>query len=398
MQVRALVVVAAVGVALLAPAAGATGSVRDVVLPGTGQGEPSIAVAGPRVYVVAPAGVGLLWTSANGGRSFQARPGWDPGPAPSSGDTDVAVDPGDGTVYAVNLTHFRNDVRVSHDHGQTWGAAVLAGADADRPWLTAAAPHELYLTYHDVGGASIVVLRSTDGGASFHPTVPPLPADPGAQTDAAADSTLVARPVVPAGGGLVVPFVTNGHVRYALTTDGGATWTNRSIAATMGTAYGFPAAVMSGNRLVVVWAEQSGSATHVWSVTTDPRTGATSAPVEVDAGLRRDGNLLPAVTASGRTVVVAWYSSSAGPDSPAGSWRVTRAVSGDGGRTFGRPATLSAVVRRGALCAGLDCAGGSRDLLDFLSAVLTSHGEVYYAYASDVTGVRTHVAVETLPR
>jgi hypothetical protein len=77
-------------------------------------------------------------------------------------------------------------------------------------------------------------------------------------------------------------------------------------------------------------------------------------------------------------------------------WRVARTVSYNGGKSFQRPGTISGIVRRGPLCAGLDCTGGSRDLLDFLSATLTPNGRVYYAYASDLGGVRTHVAIEDL--
>src|SRR5712692_7031523 len=72
-------------------------------LPGGGEGEPGIALSPDgSVFVNAPRGTGVIWHGS--GASWARTDNFDR-ISIGTGDTDLAVAPDDGTVYAVNLSN-----------------------------------------------------------------------------------------------------------------------------------------------------------------------------------------------------------------------------------------------------------------------------------------------------
>lgn len=158
-------------------------------LAGLGAGEPGIAT-GPHneIYVNAPVDGVTVWNSVDKGETFSRTDQIEQVPPGSTGDSDLAVAPDDGTVYAANLSldAFTNWVYVSQDHGATFAGPSWAGSNSDRQWLAAGPNGVVYMLYHDIaplGSENIWVLRSADHGKTFVPSGNVTLANPGNYKD-----------------------------------------------------------------------------------------------------------------------------------------------------------------------------------------------------------------------
>jgi hypothetical protein len=214
----ALALISAAGVAVaFAPAphpAGAAGfSFRDTALPGTGGGEPSLAIdtgttsSTNDIYVTDISGQNL-WHSYDLGQT------WPPavhyhalasGCQPTVfGDEDVLVLP-NGNVVVGHLNVTNNDVQVSTDHGQTFGNCTSVGAESDREWFGSNGNAFVYLAYHDFVAEVPIVCTSVDGGVTF-PVCNQAFTNP--QVAQCAENTIMARPVAidPTDGSINIPY------------------------------------------------------------------------------------------------------------------------------------------------------------------------------------------------
>ncbi len=160
--------------------------------------EPRIAVARDDVrWAVSntTSGAEIVYTSRDGGQTFQKTPG-DPPQTRATIDVDVVAMP-NGRILASELdtAGLNFPSGVTDDQGKTWkstsGSNMLA--DEDRQWF-AVGPDDpttkkptVYLLYHNLGSGTVqhnmFVAKSTDGGETFGAPVPS--AQPG--SDAYAD-------------------------------------------------------------------------------------------------------------------------------------------------------------------------------------------------------------------
>jgi len=127
-----------------AVAAGPFGA--PVVVTGIDDGEPGIDVATDgTIYVNAPASFlsNLLGSPSHVFRSDDGGASWtltDPGPLRGNlsrgGDSDIAIDSADGTLYMTDLWLGSSTVSVSHDKGASWVSVPTHGVVVqDRQWI-----------------------------------------------------------------------------------------------------------------------------------------------------------------------------------------------------------------------------------------------------------------------
>jgi hypothetical protein len=273
MPVKVLVVLATLGVAIVAAAAPVSAQTLGYsvvkVGPKDGGGEPSIA-AGPEgnLYVSYPSDSGMSFF-----RSFDQGNTWSAGGIADdgSGDTAVNVD-SSGAVYQANLAGnsdalpLQADVWKSFDFGKTWPQKGHGpdGDDAssnpflvDRQWTDAWIPPGkttndalVYLQYHDFVPSQIWVSKSTDGGRTFGPPADVLTGDPSAAANTFCNSipggvkivqsgphagrvyaTWLTGDVVtnPATGCNITQMDTFHQVWIAWSDDQGQTWTDQLV-------------------------------------------------------------------------------------------------------------------------------------------------------------------------
>ncbi|MDQ1395655.1 MAG: hypothetical protein QOG64_914, partial [Acidimicrobiaceae bacterium] len=134
--------------------------------------EPGIDVAPDgTLYINAPVGVlsnvpgspSEVWRSTNTGTSWTLLPQSTKANLPGGGDSDIAIDPKDGSLYETDLWLGDSTVSVSHDKGQTWLANPLQGLPVqDRQWVASTGGGIVYHAVHQVP-TGIVVSKSLDG-------------------------------------------------------------------------------------------------------------------------------------------------------------------------------------------------------------------------------------------
>jgi len=382
--------------ALVTTSAGAVPTFASpVVVTSDDLGEPGIDVANNgTIYINAPSGISSpspIFRSTNGGSSWTKLPTGTRGALPGGGDSDIALDPTDGTIYFSDLWLGNMTVAVSHDQGNTWTAQPLGGPPVqDRQWDATPGGGRAYLVTHQVP-SGLVVSQSPNGGVTYPiQTVAATPAD---QTGCICPpGTLIAE-----GGGLladkvgVIYSTSTGGVKFARSTNGAASFTQATVspASSADTIAAFPVVANAGsNKLVAVWLEVfQNSARVMFNSSTNWGQSWGTPKVLVGSGTP----LYPWVDARGSKVSVSlyWTSASGTPDTVAESaqWFEQYLESTDGGSTFSAPLTVdSTVVKTGPVCTGGTGCSSDRELLDFQSVAIDPSGLADLAWTRSLDG------------
>jgi hypothetical protein len=167
----------------------------------------------------------------------------------SGGDVDVAFapqpDPATGTyrIYVSSLNLASVNVATSADDGTSWSQVpVVEGIPVDdREWIAASGPSTALLSYHDVATGNIDVLRSDDGGQTFVEQSQAID-NPDQSSNNQIGNLVIDHVNTPAGAqpgdfwayqSYVGPSSPGSDVYdeafLAVSSDGGATWTDRAI-------------------------------------------------------------------------------------------------------------------------------------------------------------------------
>ena len=406
-----------------------------------GAGEPNIAaLADGTLFVTAPVGLQMhanvmegaayLWRSEDGGATWEMLRGPDPGPVGvgpfCSCDADVVTSP-DGWVYYSDWWDGNYMVERSGDGGDTWEASPVTTREAipftrvDRQWLVAGEGGFLGLFYSYFASATVGVdlpvteftsgvhaVFSDDRGATWSQPVVVVARENG-------HGLQIAHPRMLPDGTLVMPYGDTAtdadkgfwrspsEVKLAVSTDNGATWQHKLVAA----------APEGFDNLWAVQADVDATgAIHVgWAARVDDETMGMFVATSRDAGdswteplaLRAEGlNFLPWVAAMGNgTVGVGWYGSDttgdptkAGPDA---TWHAWVAQSVDGGEAFVVQRVTDEPAKTGAMCPrGASC-GEDRELLDYVSLAYTPDGTMHYAFARSDGGTARSLVASTIP-
>jgi hypothetical protein len=402
--VAALAVAVACG-ALAASGAGAA-TFTTTVVTGQNLGEPGIDVARDgTIYVNAPAGLlsnlpgspSPVFRSDDGGASWAPTPTGQRAQFPGGGDSDIALDPANGTIYMTDLWLGSATVSVSADKGNTWSANPVQGVVVqDRQWIATSGGGIVYHATHQIP-LGLVVSKSSGGLVFPVSTVAATPAD---QTGCVCPpGNLIAE----AGGGLLgtsdkvglIYATSSGGVNFARSTNGGLTFTQATVGpATSGaTNDAFPVvANAGGGRLAAVWLED-GTGRSLVKLATSSDWGATwSAPKTLVDSATSGASVYPWVAAHGSKIAVSLYHTSAAgtaSDVPAGAtWFESFTESTDGGATFSALQDVdSTPVKTGPICTeGINCSGG-RELLDFQSVTLDNADKADLAWTRSIDNV-----------
>jgi fibronectin type 3 domain-containing protein len=315
----------------------------------------------------------------------------------------------------------------------------------DRQWqVTDRALDRHYLTVHDMATVNIQTSVSIDGGYQYvqnapaiDPTVVPTALSTSVTLKAIAGGNQFGTTVVdPTTHKLYIPFIApaafGGGANSVWVAEGDPcavapclrglpagpiVWTNHlAYRAPDGLALddGFPAIAIDGGGVVhVAWTGDStkpataGSgqdANRVFVIHSRPgdvSEGAWSAPLAVDTGTAYSNEFPWLVAGSAGNVGVAWYSSTLGTqcvgvagatadvhDDCRNEWTVSYASSSDANSanpTWSVSQVSPGLVHRGSICTdGLNCAAGTRTLLDFFDVDLDAKGAPNFVFNSDM--------------
>lgn len=359
-------------------------------------GEPGIdADATGYLYENAPSGGGASWVyrSGDGGSTWTRTPG----PiAPTGGfDSNGAVDTCN-TYYMSDLYVGSATIHFTKDRGTTWisqpvSLAVPAG---DRQWIeTGPGCGTVYASWEHLA-TGVWIAKSTDGGLTF-----PL------QKNIAGPTDIIGNMAVDKAAGTVYQAFAKGGYQLAISRDGGNTWTTKTVfAAPKGVSLSdsFPVVTVDrGGNVYAVWEQDTVSgkgktATHrfdiVYASSTDG--GRTfSAPRVIQSGTT-GSNVFPwaAGGAAGHLDVV-WYraeSGNADPNKNKGPWYVdfAQSLTATSGGGFTTVHATPVSIHNDVICtSGFNCAGGTRDLLDFFEVTPKPGGLAVIAFALDTTNV-----------
>ncbi|TMA40532.1 MAG: exo-alpha-sialidase [Deltaproteobacteria bacterium] len=210
----------------------------------------------------------LVFRSDDGGATWALTPPGARSDLPGGGDSDLSVDPVTGTLYMTDLWLGSATVSRSTDRGESWVANPLQGVVVqDRQWVATAGGGNVYHATHQIP-AGLVVSKSmtpTDGLAYSQSTVAATPAD---QTGCVCPpGTLIAEPgTAPLGSGDrvgLVYFTSTGGINFARSLDGAVTFTNVPVSppSSADTTHAFPVVASAANdTLHAVWLEVFGTA------------------------------------------------------------------------------------------------------------------------------------------
>lgn len=377
-----------------------------------GRGEPSLGVTpdgvlftNGRDHEAVGLNSGAAYRSMDGGATWE-RLGAPTAPFPDF-DPDLAVDV-DGTVWFDNLYLACNAVAVSRDLGESWTThpAVCNGPVGDRQYVIPTEGGTAYLYYHQLPTFYQTAMKTTDYGRTWLPTGPVEWPD---------HHMLLGENSGWGGGGFWNPatgsvFFTwtwfddrGGLPGYAVTRDGGSTWTTATATEE---AWGRPlglglvvgAADAAGN-VYLTWAEADGDDVAVFLATSTDDGETWREPMRVDDG--DGGKVFPAITAGPEgKVAIAYYEAdvdtypSDAPDDA--TWNVTLAWTEDAladepafqyGTFSERP------VRQGPICPDGTVCQGNREFLDYFSIERMPDGRVAGVWVStaEVEGTTVNV-------
>ncbi len=261
----------------------------------------------------------------------------------SQSDPWLAVDER-GRLYYARLEYspdFRQNgvvVSRSDDGGVTWGPIVNVDdqpGDADKDSMASDGRGNLYLAYDDVGpnNASIRFTRSTDGGATWSPTVP--------VNDQRGN---VLGPVIAAGplGRVFIVWwdVGRGNIMADSSSDGGLTWgtdvrVNDVPGSTRPNPFSpwggsLPSIAMNANgSLFVAWPDRAAGNLDIAVSRSDDGGHTWSTPVRVNDDTSGKDQWMPSLVIDGSGVLHATWM-----DARTGNLNVFYSRSIDGGRTW----------------------------------------------------------------
>jgi hypothetical protein len=312
---------------------------------------------------------GGVYRSTDGGRNWSAGflPGLvradtaAPGPYESAGDPAVVPGTQPNTFWYANLVFNRTDpangVAVSRtvDGGRTWSTHFVVQTSAadgvnivnDKDWIGAdpsdRSGRTAYVTWTLFEGntSAIVISKTTDGGRTW--SAPHQVSDVYVNDQG---STVV----VSKTGTVYVTFealdpATNADaVAFAVSTDGGATFTTRVLdpindipSPLPGATFrddSFPVLALGGRTLHVVWSDWNGTNADILYTRSTDGGASWSAPAIIGSG--SGDQFFPWVAASGGTVYTSWLSRSSGD-----TYTAAGVASTSNGARWSAPVTLS---------------------------------------------------------
>lgn len=399
---------------------------------------------GPTVWVSHDSGVS--WSGA-----YDLLPQDTLCPQAYSGDADAVIG-NDNTYYADNLcvgtgVGSNNDSFTNRNGGanNSWTGPNAAGTNVDRQWYAPdpSNPGVAYISYHDLQGPNINVLKSTDYGttwicpatglqeASCPVTATPVSNVINSNYVYTSLGNVTGRPVIDPTNPqqIYLPYAdnssTNGvtastpdfdlnRLRLAVSTDGGHTWSADANPAgtpvldankafpydgtddnTVAHNFPFLAIDTAGNLYYMVSVRLGNSnETHLYLITSTNHGVSWSAPIQIDQGI--NSNLMPWIAAgSPGHVVVSWYGSLAidfNDTSAAWSEMFSSSANALSSAPTFTQANISGTitpVHVGDICElGLNCVitGGNRDLSDFQMIAVDPCGFAQPVWTDDHSG------------
>jgi hypothetical protein len=368
-------------------------------------GEPGIDVAPDgTLYINAPVQLqagpapSLLFRSDDCGDDWAiTSPAFLRGNLPGGADSDVAIDPSDGTIYYEDLYTVDSTFSISRDKGFTWVFSdPVAGLPLqDRPWLASSGRGVVYEAYTQLILGIAVTKWVLQGQLSLLTTLAADSLLAGACTSCPPGTVVTERGLDSDILGLmdkvgVIYPTTAGGMRFAGSTNGGLTWSQFTVSPNtpgVDTTHSIPNVANDGSgTLHAVWLEVLpagspqcglgvGCSRVQYSRSAD--FGQTWIPPTT---LVVDGtSVFPWVDARDSKVSVALYHTNAvaTPDTVPGDsrWLPKYVESLDGGNTWSElvPVSLGS-AKTGPVCtAGSSCVS-DRELLDFLQVAIDLQG------------------------
>ncbi|MEA2626067.1 MAG: hypothetical protein QOD06_2112 [Candidatus Binatota bacterium] len=361
-----------------------------------------------RIYVNAPGGLPLssyLFRSDDGGATFHLTDLSLRDLMPGGGDSDVALDPKDGTLYFSDLYLGNSTMAVSHTRGDTllFVANPAGGVPVhDRPWVATPGNGVAYFVYAQVP-TGLWVSKSVDGGLTY-----PLATMAASLVDCSycgAPGNLIAEggdPLATTGNVGVIYATGSGGVGFARSTDGGLDWTQAVVSKDQNdlvtTAAFAVVANAGGGKLVATWLELllDGNGKANRSRVRFSRSANWGATWDAPVTLVADGtSVFPWIDARGSKVAVVLYHTSAvgSPDTvPAASqWFVEYLESTTGGVPSTPTIVDTVPVKTGPVCTeGTGCAG-DRELGDFFQVTIDPANRSNVAWARVKSGGATEM-------
>ena len=395
---------AMVGVALLASTiavpstqVAAAGSFLAPVVVGSGVSEPGIVVAPDgTLYVDAPPGLlahtptspSVVFRSVDGGTTWTTTGPGMRADFPGGADSQLAIDPANGTIYMTDLWVLNSTVSRSTDRGATWTANPVQGVPLqDRPWIATAGNGHVYHVTHQIP-LGLIASRSLpplDGLVyplhSFAATVVD-------QTECICPSgNLIAE----GGAGQVsdkvgVIYATStGGVKFARSTNSALTFASTLVAQDAGlTNTNFPVVANAGSgRLIAAWLDMTTSTRDQVELSTSADWGATwTAPRPIVTG---GTSVYPWVAVNGPHIVVSLYhtTTAGGPGTvpPGTQWFESFVESLDGGATFSPVAVADPTpAKTGPICVASAQCQANHELGDFQTVAIDSHSHALLTY------------------
>ncbi len=368
-----------------------------VVSSDTDDSEPFIVTTGSQVYITAIPGISLpipspshIWRSTNGGASFVQTPVSLRALAHGGGDSHMAIDPNDGTLYWTDLWLGDSTVGQSKDKAKTWIVNPFGGPPVhDRQWIATPGGGRVYFIQNQLPGG-LILSRSLDGGLTYQPV---------RHAATLLDQTGCICPpgymVVDGTSALndkvAIIFGTSlGGVKVARSLNGGLTFEVTEVSPGQGgvdTVASFPiVAKAGGSRLVAVWLEVLNNSSRV-KMSKSTNWGATwSVPRTI---VNSGTPVFPWVAAKGSKIAVSLFhttTSNAPSKVPESTqWYEAYLESTDFGATFSSLVTVDPTpVKSGPICTdGLAC-DQDRELGDFQSLALDFLGRAHLTWARSV--------------
>jgi hypothetical protein len=326
----------------------------------------------------------------------------------AGGDIDLAIasarnSSGNYNVYVASLNLASVNVATSTDNGTTFSQTpVQAGLPLDdREWVAAYGAQTSLLTYHDIAGSEIDVLRSDNSGQLYHEISQAIPPTSPAATNNELGNIVIDHDNISgttknkldlsgvhgfwAYQSFVAPKTSSDsnldEMFVAVSNDGGYSWTDRPIPcsykAGVDLDHNFPNVSVAPNG--TVWASWSDDA-HVYTASSSDHGVTWRCSGAVSTGLRRA--IFPWLAATSRGIDLVYYGTS-DPTAPNMTWSAYLSQNPTSTSTGWGTPTRVVSVHRGDVCeGGVTCTTG-RQLLDDFGVDTDSGGNAHIVYSHD---------------